>query len=156
MITTTLTQLIERDWEAVAARLIATVRRHPDLQYLSNQSDLDHREWCRDLVENLGNLMSAAKCEVVQRRLEALGRIKCEEHVPLYEAVLRLQILKNEIVSFIHERELPMNTIQLYAEEEFEQRIARFFDECIYRLVRGYEQAIRLEQRTTRAMRAGG
>jgi hypothetical protein len=147
MITTELTQLIERDWEEIAARLIVALRRHPDLMYLSKRSDLDLREWCRELLEHLGTLMSARKSEAVQRRFEILGRIKFEEHIPLHEAVLRLQILKNEIVSFIHERGLPNTAIQLYAEEELEQRIDRFFDECIYRLVRGYEAGIRTEQR---------
>ena len=59
---------------------------------------------------------------------------------------MRLHILKDEIVSFIHERGLPMTAVQLYAEEELEQRIGRFLDECVYRVVRGYERALRVER----------
>jgi hypothetical protein len=147
MITTQLTQLIETDWEEIAARLIADVRRNPDLEHLSKRSDLDLREWCREILEHLGTLMSARKSEVVQRRFELVGRMKFEENVPLHEAVLRLFLLKNEIVSFIHERGLPMTAIQVYAEEELEQRIGRFFDDCVYRIVRGYERAMLLERR---------
>jgi hypothetical protein len=147
MVTTKLTQLVERDWEEIAARLIRAVRRNPNLEHLSKRSDLDLREWCRDILEHFENLISARESDVVQRRFEILGRIKCEEHIPLHEAVLRLQILKTQIVSFVHERGLPMTVIQLYTEEEFERWLDRFFDECIYRLVRGYEGAMRLEQR---------
>src|SRR6516225_10322023 len=101
MVTTELTRLIERDWEQVAARLIRAVRRNPNLEHLSKRSDLDLREWCRDILEHLGNLISDRQRDAVRRRFEDLGRIKCEEHIPLHEAVLRLQILKNQIVNFV-------------------------------------------------------
>jgi hypothetical protein len=39
-----------------------------------------------------------------------------------------------------------MTAVQLYAEEELEQRIGRFLDECVYRVVRGYERALRVER----------
>ena len=146
MITTKLTELIERDWEEIAEGVIAAVRRHPNLEHLSKRSDLDLREWCRETLEHLGSLMSARKADVVPRRFEVLGRIECEEHIPLHEAVLRLQILKNAIVSFIHEHGLATTALQVYAEEELEQRMDRFFDECIYHMVRGYERAAQLEQ----------
>jgi hypothetical protein len=151
MITTKLTELIERDWEEIAARVIVAVRRHPDLEHLSKRSDLDLREWCREILEHLGSLMSARKADVVRKRFEILGRIKCEEHIPLHEAVLRLQILKNQIVSFVHEHGVATTALQVYAEEELEQRMDRFFDECIYHMVRGYERATQLEQHVTAA-----
>jgi hypothetical protein len=147
MITTKLIQLIEEDWEEISARMIRAVRRHPDMEYLAKRSDLDLREWCREILEHIGTLMSARKSDDVQRRFEILGRMRFEEQIPLHEAVMRLHILKDEIVGFIHERGLPMTAVQLYAEEELEQRIGRFFDECVYRVVRGYEKAMRLEGR---------
>jgi hypothetical protein len=147
MISTKLIQLIQDDWEEIAARVIRAIRRHPDLENLAKRSDLDLREWCREILEQIGVLMSARKSEDVQRRFEILGRIRFEEQIPLHEAVLRLHILKDEIVGFIHERGLPMTAIQLYAEEELELRIGRFLDEGVYRVVRGYEKALRLEQR---------
>jgi hypothetical protein len=147
MISTNLVQLIQDDWEEIAARVIRAVRRNPDLENLAQRSDLDLREWCREILEHIGVLMTARKSEEVERRFELLGKVRFEEHIPLHEAVLRLHILKNEIVGFIHERGLPTTAIQLYAEEELEQRIGRFFDECVYRVVRGYEKAMRLEKR---------
>jgi hypothetical protein len=36
-----------------------------------------------------------------------------------------------------------MTALQLYAQEEFEQRMGSFFDACVYHIVRGYEKAMR-------------
>ena len=41
----------------------------------------------------------------------------------------------------------PMTAIQMYAEEELEQRMCRFFHASIYHVVRGYETALRLDSR---------
>jgi hypothetical protein len=147
MIGTNLIDLIESDWEEIAARVIRAIRRHPDLEHLAKRPDLDLREWCREILEKIGVLMSVRKSEDVERRFEILGKMRFEEQVPLHEAVLRLHLLKDEIIGFIHERGLPMTAMQLYAEEELELRIGRFLDECVYRVVRGYEKAMRLERR---------
>ena len=147
MLSTQLVHLIESNWEEIARRVIRSVRLHPDLSHLANKPDLELREWCREILQQLGVLLSARKDQDVQRRFEVLGRMRFEEKIPLHEAVLRVQILKDEIVSFIHEQGFPMSAVQLYAEEELEQRMGRFFDECVYRIVRGYERALRLEQR---------
>jgi hypothetical protein len=146
MLTAKLTELIERDWEEIVTQLIAAVRRNPDLESLSNRSDHDLREWCRDILEHLGNRMSAENGGVVHNRFEAFGRINGKEYLPLHEVVLLLQILKDEIVSFIHECWLPMTAMQINVAEELEEELDRFFDECVYRLVRSYERAMRLEQ----------
>jgi hypothetical protein len=147
MISTKLIQLIETDWEEIAVRVIRAVRRNPDLENLAKRSDLDLRDWCRQILEQLGVLMSARKSDDVEKRFEILGRMRFEENIPLHEAVLRVHILKEEIIGFIHERGLPMTAVQLYAEEELELRIGRFLDECVYRIVRGYERALRVERR---------
>jgi len=55
--------------------------------------------------------------------------------------------LQDTIVAFVHEQGFPMTALQLYAEEELEQRMTRFFHACVYAVVRGYEAAEQLEQR---------
>jgi hypothetical protein len=37
--------------------------------------------------------------------------------------------------------------MQLYAEEELEHRVGRFFDILVYHLVKGYESALRTSAR---------
>ena len=147
MISTKLVQLIEENWEEIARRVIRDVRKHPDLENLAKKPDLDLREWCRAILEQVGVLITARKDQEVQRRFELLGKLRFEENIPLHEAVLRVHILKDEILNFIHEQGFPMTAMQLYAEEELEQRMGRFLDECVYRIVRGYEHAMRIDRR---------
>jgi len=147
MLSTRLVQLIESNWEVIAERLIAALRKHPDIEQLSRCSDMELREWCHEILANLGYLLAASKDNEVKRRFQVLGRMRFEENIPLHEAVLRFHLLKDKIIGFVHEQGFPMTAMQLYAEEELESRMGRFFDACVYALVRGYEAAIRRAQR---------
>ncbi len=141
MLSTKLVQLIEGHWEEIASRLIQALSKHPDTQCLAARPDWELRDWCREILQNLGYLLAASKDEDVKRRFQVLGKMRFEENVPLHEAVLRLHILKEKIFGFINEQGFPMTALELYASEELEQRIGRFFDGVVYHLVRGYEDA---------------
>ena len=138
-----LIQLIEKHWEEISNRLIAAIRHHPDMEHLSQRPEVDIREWCQSILEDLSYLISAPRREEVKRRFEVLGRTRFEENIPLHEAVLRVHLLKDKIIEFVHEQGFPMSSMELYAEEELEHRIGQFFDALVYRLVRGYEDAMR-------------
>ena len=144
MLSTRLVQLIESHWEEITTRLISSVRQHPEMPNLSRKTDAEMREWCRNILQDLDYLLTARKSQEVHRRFEVLGRMRCEENIPLHEAVLRFQMLKNIIIGFIHEQGFPMSAMHLYAEEELEMRIGSFFDDCVYHVVRGYEAALRV------------
>jgi len=149
MLSTKMVELIESNWEEITDRLIRAVKTHPELPNLAARPDLELREWCRDLLHNLGYLLSATKDAEVQRRFQVLGKTRFEENVPLHEAVLRMHLLKDKVIGFIHEQGFPMSAMQLYAEEELEHRLSRLFDAGVYHVVRGYESALRFEQRLT-------
>ena len=144
MLSSRLVQLIETNWEEIANRTIAAVREHAEMPNLSRKTNGEMREWCRNLLHNLDSLLSLTKEQEVRRRFEVLGRLRFEENIPLHEAVLRFHILKNKIIGFVHEQGFPMSAMHLYAEEELELRIGRFFDDCVYNVVRGYENAMRV------------
>ncbi len=143
MLSTKLVQLIETHWDTIAQRLIVAVRSHPDMQELAKRPRLELREWCRDILENLGDLLSAKDHEEQQQRYRVLGKTRFEENVPLHEAVLRFHMLKELVIEFIHEQGFPVNAMQLYAEEELELQLGRFIDAGVYHVVRGYENALR-------------
>jgi len=147
MLSTKMVELIESNWEEIADRLLRAVKNHPDLQTLAGRPDLELREWCREMLQNLGYLLSATQDAEVQRRFEVLGHARFEENIPLHEAVLRMQMLKDKVVGFVHEQGFPMSALQLYAEEELDHRLGRLFDAGVYRIVRGYEGALRMEKR---------
>jgi hypothetical protein len=147
MLSTKLVRLIEDNWEEITRRVITEIRSSPDMRTLAACPVSDLRAWCREILENLGYLLLASKDQEVKRRFEVLGRLRFEENIPLAEAVLRFYILKNKITDFIHEQGFAMTAVQLYASEELAQRLTRFFDESVYRVVRGYHDAARLAQR---------
>lgn len=146
MLSSKLVQLIESNWEEIANRLIGAVRKESDLPSLNRKSDAEMREWCRNILQDLDYLLSGTKQQEVERRFQVLGRRRYEEQIPLHEAVLRFHILKNKIIGFVHEQGFPMSAMHLYAEEELELRIGRFFDACVYNVVRGYEAAMRVAE----------
>jgi hypothetical protein len=149
MLSSRLVQLIEANWEEIAKRLIVSVRQHPEMPNLASKPEAELREWCRNNLADLDYLLAMSKEQEVKKRFEVLGRMRFEENVPLHEAVLRFHMLKGKIVGFIHEQGFPMSAMHLYAEEELELRIDRFFDDCVYHLVRGYERAMRIAQRAS-------
>lgn len=143
MLSGTLILLIETHSEEIASRLIAAIRKHPDMQNLAKRPDLELRDWCRRVLDNLGHLLSASTNGDVSRRFELLGRTRFEEGIPLHESVLSCHLLKEKMLGCVHEQSAPMTSLQLYAEKELEQRIGVFFDACVYRIVRGHEEARR-------------
>jgi hypothetical protein len=147
LLSTKLVQLIEENWEEIATRLVREVRRNGEMKNLAAYPDSELRAWCRAILENLGQLLGNKKEDEIRRCFEASGRNRFEENIPLHEAVLRLHLLQDKIVAFVHEQGFPMTALQLYAEEELEQRMTRFFHACVYHVVRGYEAAMLLEQR---------
>jgi hypothetical protein len=143
MLSTKLVQLIEENWEEIASRLIVAIRKHPDMKNLARLPDVDLKEWCQQVLENLGHLLTATNEEEVERRYRIFGKLRFEENIPLHEAVLRFHILNDKVIGFIHEQGFTMNALELYAEEELEHRMGRYFDACVYHIVRGYEEALR-------------
>jgi hypothetical protein len=141
MLSARLVTLIESNSGVIAGRLVNAVKQHPDMVRLAGRPDSEIRDWCLEILQNIGYLLAAPKEQDGQRRFEILGRARFAEEVPLAEAVLRLILLKGKILDFIGEQGFDMNALQIYAEEELERRLGRFFDDSLYHLVRGYEKA---------------
>lgn len=147
MISTKLVQIIENNWDEIAKRLIRAVRENPDLTTLAQRSDAELSDWYGEILQHLGDLLTRPKDDSLRQRYELKGESRWEESIPLHEAVLRAQLLRQKIVGFIYEQGLPLSYMQLYAEEELEARIALFFDSLVYSIVRGYEAALRRSHR---------
>jgi hypothetical protein len=143
MLSGKLVRLIESHWEEIAARLVRALQTHPDAPVLGGRPEGELRQWCGDMLEDLGALLTAGRDEDVASRFRIAGRARFEQEIPLAETVLRFHLLREKIVGFIHERGLPSSALELYAEEELEERIGRFFDAAVYSVVRGYEEAMR-------------
>ena len=143
MLSARLVRLIEHNWNAIVARVLRTIRHDPEFSLLRRLSEAELREWGRDIPENLHHWLIDAREEEVAARYEAQGRLRFEEEVPLHECVRAGCVLKEKILEFVQEQAQDKNFINLYAEEELEHRLGRFFDLTTCHLVRGYEVAMR-------------
>ncbi|MFB3829684.1 MAG: hypothetical protein ACE15B_23135 [Bryobacteraceae bacterium] len=136
-------QTIQNHSDVVNARAVRRIRRHPDFEVLGQRSDAELHDWCGLILESLIAWLDTGSEAEVRRRFHLAGEERFEESVPLHEAVLRFQVMKDVIIDLLHELVMPEDTMQLYAEEELENRVVRFFDLLVYELVRGYEAALR-------------
>ena len=141
MLSTRLVSLIESHSAEIASRLVAAVKNHPEMNQLRSRPKEEIRDWCLDILQNIGYLLAARKDEEVRRRFEVLGRMRFQQDIPLAEAVLRFFLLKEKILEFIREQGYAMDALQIYAEEELEQRLGRLIDASVYHIVVGYENA---------------
>jgi hypothetical protein len=134
---------VETSWKEIAARVVAAVREHPDMAVMAKKSDFELREWCQGILEHLSHYLTVSNQEEASRRFRMSGRVRFEENMPLHEAVLRFQILHEKILVYVHEQAYPSTAVQLFSEEELEQRMRRFFNMAVYYVVRGYEDQLR-------------
>jgi len=70
-----------------------------------------------------------------------VGRERLEQAVPLHECVRDLCVLRETLLDYVEEHTFNKDSVELYAEEELDRRVGRFFDLLIVHLVRGYERA---------------
>jgi hypothetical protein len=143
MLSGKLIHLIEAHQEQIAANVIHEIRRHPDLVHLRKLPDAELRERGQQILENLGHWLAAGHEAEIEHRYESLGKARFEEGIPLHESVRALCMVKDKMIDFISEQAVMKNSVELYAEEEFERRIGRFFDALIIHMARGYEAASR-------------
>jgi len=143
MLSGKLIHLIEVHQEQIAANVLEEIRRHPGLTDLRMLSEVELRQRGQQILEHLGHWLTAEHEAEIEQRYELLGRARFEEGIPLYQSVRALAIIKNKMIDFVHDQGLARTSVDLYAEEELERRVGRFFDELTIHMVRGYETASR-------------
>lgn len=139
MLSGKLIQLIEEHQEQIAVSVIREIRRHPDLIDMCKLSDAELRERGQQILKHLGYWISAGHEAEIAQSYELLGKARFEESIPLHEPVRALAIIKNKMLDFVHYQGMARTAVDLYAEEELERRVGRFFDELTIHMVRGYE-----------------
>jgi len=138
-----LIHLIEAHQEEIANSVIHEIHHHPDLVHLRKLSDAEMRERGQQILENLGHWLAAGHEAEIALHHENLGRIRFEQSIPLHESVRALCIIKDKMLDFVSEHLMAKNSVELYAEEELERRVGRFFDALIIHMARGWEAASR-------------
>lgn len=140
MFSSTLVQRIEAHSEQIAGLAVEEIRRDPQLHAIAALDRDELASGAYDLLGNLGHWLVARDPEVA-RWSEPLGRSRFEQSIPLCELIRGLLIIKARLIDFARE-ELSGTALQIYAEEELEYRVGRFFDLVIFYAAKGYESAL--------------
>jgi hypothetical protein len=145
MLSGKLVHLIESHWEEIISSVIGRIRREPQMEHYRARVESELREWGQVLLQNLGHWLTIRAGEEIGQRYEELGRQRFEADVPLHESVRCLCILRQRVLDFVEERVLNKSSLELYAEEELDRHLGRFFDILTIHMVKGYEAALRKE-----------
>lgn len=141
MLSTNLVRMIESHSEQITADLLERLREDPELPHLRTLPIPELRSWANHILRHLGDWLTVNDEKQIASCYEGLGRLRFEESIPLHESVRNFQRLKQLIVNYIRGQGFHQNTMEIYAEEELEHLLGRFFDKMIYHMVRGYEHA---------------
>ena len=141
MISTRLVHLIESNGETIVDRAVAQFRRDPEIGHNQSLLEYELRELGQGLTQHLGNWLSTGDGEDPAQRCEHLGKLCWDQKVPLEDAFHGLCLLRVKMLDFAQEHMISNSSIELYAEEELDRRLGRFFDRLATHLIRGFEQA---------------
>lgn len=141
MLSGKLIRLIETHQPEITDRLLRDIRLHPDFIHLRQLPEAEFRERSQTILENLGYWLAAGNQDEIAAKYEAVGKARFEESMPLHECLSALCLLKQKMLDFVSEQGFQPDALQLYAEEELEYRVGRFFDLLIIHLACGYETA---------------
>jgi hypothetical protein len=143
MVSGKLIHLIETHEGEITNRIMAEIRRDPDLTHLRTVTEGELRRRSNSIVKNLGHWLVGKNQQEMAKEFETLGKRRFGEDVPLHEVVRALFLIKDKMVDFVAEQGFNLDALTLYAEEELERHVDRFFDVLVIHLVRGYETAWR-------------
>jgi hypothetical protein len=150
MVSSRFVQMIESHSDQIAERVLRRVRQDSRVPHMAGLPEADLRDACQRVLRNLGHWLTASAETEIARHYEERGRVRAREEVPLSEAVFFLIVLKEKMLDYIRDQGFTQNTVDLYAEEELEHQVGRFFDSATYHLIRGYE-AVRPRMATATA-----
>lgn len=141
----TLPQLLQDHREQVVAGALDRVRREPPLADLVH-SRCDVADWFRRIVESLDRWPSIATDAEAEQLHSSFGETCARNGIALHQVVRGLHLLKSRIVDFAHSQGMARNSLEIYVEEELENRVSFFFDWLLYQVVVGYESMRPLHQ----------
>jgi hypothetical protein len=142
MISANLVQLVEDHSDGVATRIIRQLREDPRLPHMGSLPEGELRSRAREILKHLGHWLLVSKERESAKHFEEIGAERFREGIPLAELALAYIIVKAQIIQFVRDQGIGQTAVELYAEEELEHVVSRFFDMTVYNLIKGYENAL--------------
>jgi hypothetical protein len=143
MFTQNLIHAVEGHWERIAASTIDEIRRDKRLPHMRELPETELRDWARGILTSLPIWPVTLDEEELAGRYERVGQVRFRESVPVHESIRSLHNLKLKLIAFVRDECFPQNALDLYAQIEFEHRANMFFDQLMYHVARGYDEARR-------------
>jgi hypothetical protein len=141
MVSAKLVHQIEDHWEAITARFLRRLRQQHGLPHISRMPESVLTDNCRKLLRNLGHWLVSSSEDEIAAFYEKVGHERYNQGIPLSESIRAVQLLKESALEYIRDEAFVQTSVDLYAEEELELQLGRFFDLLVYHLARGYERA---------------
>lgn len=141
MVSAKLVHQIEDHWEAIGTRLLRLLRTTQGLRHFNRIPESEVTDICRRVLHNLGHWLASASDSEMAQTYERIGRQRFHDQIPLSETIRAVQLMREATIDYIRDESSIQTGLDLYAEEELESRLARFFDLMAYQIARGYEQA---------------
>lgn len=141
MVSAKLVTQIETHWEAINARFLRLMRTSQALPAVQRLPESELQEACRRILRNLGHWLVSSSEADIARMFEQVGRQRKLERIPMSQAVRAVQLMRQATTDYVRDEGVFESSVDLYAEEELEHELARFFDLVVFYLVRGYETA---------------
>jgi hypothetical protein len=143
MLSTRLVRLIEVNGDQIIDRVAAQLRHEPEITHGKSIQDCELRGLGQDLLQHLGDWLCAGSGNELAQRYEQFGKLCFQQGIPLHQAFRGMSLLREKMLDVAQEHMISNSSIELYAEEELERRLGRFFDRLAIHLVRGFEDAVR-------------
>ena len=151
MLSGKLIRLIETHEEEIADRILGDIRQNVHLVHIRKIPEPELRVRGRDILKNLGHWLASTNEDDLAHEYETVGKSRFNESVPLHESIRALFTIKYKMLEFVDEQRPDPDVLSLYAEEELERRVDRFFDHLIIHMSHGYETAWRHHTLATHA-----
>ena len=134
----TLPQLIQDHRDQVVNGALERIGREPELGNLL-EGGCDVSDWFHRIVASLDRWPAIATDDQAEQLHLSFGESCARNGIPLHQVVRGLHLLKSRIIDFAHSQGLARNSLEIYVEEELENRTSFFFDWLLYQVVLGYE-----------------
>jgi hypothetical protein len=135
-----LVKLIEDRAEDLAELVVRNVRESPRMAAYHRFGDHELGERARLVYANLGNWLEEGSEGQVKEEYSRIGRVRCQERIPLSQLVWGLLLTRRTLWQFVEEQ--GWETVSdLQRNLDLELLVVRFFDRAILHAVCGYEEA---------------
>ncbi len=145
MISQKMIQEVQSCADRLTNDLIAVLHTNPRCPSYRNLPTDRLIELKDDLYRNLGRWLSSRSKSAVEARYLKLGRERHLARVPLSEVIFAQSVTKSMLLDFIR-RSVPGDSQDANLEHELVLSISEFFDEVVYWVAEGYEDARRAHQ----------